>query len=126
VNAISRRHQGVVLVDLPGLQLRNPLNGSHRHWRVEHRRRAMVATVVGLAVKNRVREVPLPVVVTVTRVANSQGLDPHDGLPASCKQVVDCVARAYGIDDRDARITWQYDQRRGKGYGCQIRIEARP
>lgn len=123
MNAVSRLHRGEVLVPLPGLRLDNPLNGSHRHWRVEARRRAQVTNVVALAVRNRVHDVPLPVVVTITRIANSSGLDPHDGLPASCKQVVDVIARAYGIDDRDPRIAWRYDQRRGKRYGVEILIQ---
>lgn len=62
--------------------------------------------------------------VTVVRIAASNGLDPHDGLPAACKPVVDAVADALGIDDRDPRVGWCYEQRRGKRYGVEIRVEA--
>lgn len=125
MNAVVRRHQGVVEVALPGLRLPNPLNGQHGHWACRARNRAQVRNVVLMATRQRVRDMALPVVVTVTRIAASSGLDPHDGLPASCKPVVDAIAEAFGVDDRDPRVTWRYDQRRGKRYGCEIRIEPR-
>lgn len=124
MNAVSRLHQGVAVVDLPGLRLENPLNGSHLHWAAAAKRRARIRGVVLMAVRSRARDVPLPIVVTITRIANSDGLDPHDGLPASCKPVIDAIADAYGIDDRDSRVTWRHEQRRGKAYGCEIRLEA--
>ncbi len=70
----------------------------------------------------------LPVDVTITRVAPSNGLDPHDGLGAALKGVIDGVADALGLkNDRDPRVTWKLDQRRGapKQYGVEIRIEVR-
>jgi hypothetical protein len=54
----------------------------------------------------------LPCVVTFTRVAPSNGLD-CDALPASCKGVRDQVAQWLGVDDRDPRVRWVYEQRRG-------------
>lgn len=125
MNAISRAHQGVVVIDLPGLRLMNPLNGTHGHWAYRSTNRKNVRKVVLLASRSRVRYLELPLLVTMTRIANSDGLDPHDGLPASCKPVVDAIAEALGIDDRDPRVTWAYAQRRGRAYGCEIRIEAR-
>ncbi len=70
---------------------------------------------------------PLPVTVLVTRVAPSSGLDPHDGLRASLKGVVDGIADALGLkSDRDPRVSWAYDQRRGMRaeWAVTIRIEA--
>ena len=122
MNAVSRKHRGVVTVALP-LRLLNPLNGSHRHWAVKAKARSQLRGAVLLALRPRVRDVTLPVQVTITRIAKSAGLDPHDGLPASAKPVVDAVAEALGVDDRDPRVRWAYAQRRGKGYGCEIRIE---
>lgn len=69
---------------------------------------------------------PFPVVVTVTRVAPSSGLDPHDGLGAALKGVIDGVADALGLrNDRDPRVRWVLDQRRGAPgvYGVEVRIE---
>lgn len=66
----------------------------------------------------------LPLIVTVTRVAPGRGLDPHDNLPGACKHVVDAIAVWLGIDDRDPRITWRYDQRAdGHTVGVGIRME---
>lgn len=67
----------------------------------------------------------LPAVVEVTRVAPSGGLDPHDGLGAALKGIIDGIADAFGLkSDRDARVTWVVNQTRGpKGYyGVEIRI----
>ena len=71
---------------------------------------------------------PLPVTVTVTRVAPSQGLDPHDGLGAALKGCIDGIADALGLkNDRDPRVTWVLAQRRGepKKYFVEVTIEAR-
>ena len=71
---------------------------------------------------------PLPVTVTITRVAPSSGLDPHDGLGAALKAIIDGVADALGLkNDRDARVTWVLAQRRGdpKKYFVEVCIEAR-
>ena len=69
----------------------------------------------------------LPLLVTVTRVAPGRGLDAHDNLPGACKHVVDAVAKWLGIDDRDPRVSWRYDQKAdGKTVGVGIRIEVRP
>ncbi len=68
----------------------------------------------------------LPVTVTMTRVAPSSGLD-FDGLTAALKSVRDGVADYYAVNDRDERIDWRYEQRRGRPheYAVTIRIERR-
>jgi hypothetical protein len=69
---------------------------------------------------------PLPVRVTITRIAPSKGLDPHDGLGAALKAVIDGTADALGLDDdRDPRVSWVLEQRRGPrgAYGVEVRIE---
>lgn len=135
-----------VRVTLP-LRLTNPLNGSHQHWSVKARRRKTLRTATAMALRgpvqalatilgstrkagsrNAVASHPGPtatveVTVRVTRIAPSGGLDPHDALPASAKPVVDGVADALGIDDRDARVTWSYGQERGKKGEYAVRIE---
>jgi hypothetical protein len=106
------------------LRLDNPLNGSHEHWAAKAKKRRNLRGIVLLTTKPQVYGLRLPAVVTITRIANSSGLDAHDGLPASCKPVVDAIAEALGIDDRDTRVTWRFAQRRGRAYGCEIRIES--
>ena len=111
----------IFVLSLP-LKLPNPLNGSHGHWACRAKNRKRVRAVVLLAVRPRVQGIALPVTVTITRIASSNGLDPHDGLPASCKPVVDAIAEALGVDDRSPLVTWAYAQRRGKGYSVEIQI----
>jgi len=82
---------------------------------------------VEFLLRSRLSTAPaLPLTVTVTRVAPGRGLDPHDNLPGACKHVVDAIAAWIGIDDRDPRITWRYDQcADGRTIGVGIRVEAR-
>jgi hypothetical protein len=70
------------------------------------------------------KNVALPVVVTMTRLSSGE-LD-DDNLQGACKAIRDGIADAYGIDDRDRRIKWQYAQakcKRGE-FGVIVRIEA--
>jgi hypothetical protein len=90
--------------------------------------------VVSLALAPRVFGLTLAggVVVTLTRLAPSRGLD-DDNLAASLKAVRDGVADALGLaEDRDPRVTWRYAQANGRavlglpsGYGVRIEIERR-
>jgi hypothetical protein len=61
--------------------------------------------------------------VTFTRIAFGRGLDPHDNLPASMKHVLDGVADALGIDDRDPRVTWRFAQTNGPRKQYWVRID---
>lgn len=66
----------------------------------------------------------LPCKVTLTRVAPSNGLDPHDGLPCSMKSLADGIADALGLtNDRDERVEWAYAQRRGVRGEHAVEIE---
>ncbi len=68
--------------------------------------------------------VPWPLTVKLTRVAPSRGLDPHDGLGASQKSVIDGVADWLGLkSDRDPRVTWELAQRRGKPGEYAVEVE---
>jgi hypothetical protein len=64
-----------------------------------------------------------PLAVTLTRIGPRK-LD-SDNLASGFKAVRDEIARIIGIDDGDSRITWRYDQRKGKPreYSAIIRIE---
>lgn len=61
--------------------------------------------------------------VTLTRLAPSSGLD-DDNLRGALKAVRDGVADALRIDDRDPRVTWEYEQRRSqpRQWAVEIRI----
>lgn len=56
--------------------------------------------------------VDLPLTITITRIGPSS-LD-SDGLAISAKHIRDGIADALGIDDGDPRLTWLYDQRKGR------------
>lgn len=117
-----------LVVHVPGLRLRSVLNGSHRHWGVvagERRRVRKLVAAALLAHVGRACPLALPLVVTVTRVAPSGGLDEFENLPSACKAVVDETAAWLGLkNDRDARVRWVAAQRRGE-WGVEVRIEAR-
>ena len=89
------------------------------HWRARARRvkaeRAAVAMVLGPQ-----RQPSLPVVVKLTRIAPSNGLDLDDNLPSAFKGVRDQIAQWLGVDDRDrATVRYEYEQERGP-WGVRI------
>jgi hypothetical protein len=98
------------------------LNKKDNHYMSRARRVKAIREAVGfIAPKKRPT---LPCIVTLCRIANSEGLDEHDNLPGSLKPFVDGVATWLGIDDRDPRVTWLYDQERGPSFGVRITVEA--
>lgn len=117
---VSGAARGLTLIALP-LRTENLLN-ARMHWSARARKTKHLRGVVGVVVRGGYWWDGRPVVVEVTRVAPSDGLDPHDGLPASMKPVVDGIADALGLaSDRDPRVAWRYAQRRGP-WGIEIRI----
>ena len=113
-----------VAIAIPGLRTVCELN-SHEHWRNRQKRakaqRNHVAIVLRRTVTGQMMLVA-PLAVTLTRVAPSSGLDPGDNLPSSQKHVRDAVAELLGVDDRDPRVIWLYDQRRGP-WAVEVKIE---
>lgn len=63
-------------------------------------------------------------VITLTRIAPGT-LDREDNLTAGFKAVRDGIADALGLDDRDGRLRWHYEQvKRGpKVYGVLVQLE---
>ncbi len=96
---------------IPGLRA-NRLNVMLRmHWR-KRAAKAKAQRILGAAYARMVAQ-PLPIVVTLTRVAPSEGID-DDSLAASMKSVRDGIADFYKCGDgKDDPITWKYDQRKG-------------
>lgn len=64
-----------------------------------------------------------PCTVTLTRIAPRE-LD-GDNLQSALKAARDGVADWLGLDDRDARVTWNYGQRKGpaKQYSVEVTIQ---
>jgi hypothetical protein len=100
---------------VPGMNVRE-------HWRARIRRvkaeRDAVAWVL-----SRMTRPALPLVVTLTRIGPSNGLD-DDNLAGSMKAVRDQIAHWLGVDDRKREIVrYAYAQERGKEWGVRIQWE---
>lgn len=91
------------------------------HWRVKakrtkaHRHAALVVP----------KSLPLPSVVTLTRIA-PRALD-DDNLVHAFKALRDGIADRFGVADNHPDLTWRYDQRQGgaRFYAAEIHIEPR-
>ena len=104
------------------LRLVNALN-RREHWATKAKRSAAHRHAVTMQLKaGRIRPPPLPLVVTMTRVAPRAFDD--DALPGSFKAVRDAVAAFYGVDDgpKETRLRWRYAYRRGepKQYAIEV------
>lgn len=91
------------------------------HWAVRADRARMQRRAALLTVRTLAQSVGLTAVVTMTRVAPSRGLD-DDNLRGALKSIRDGIADAFQVDDRDPRIRWRYEQRRGKDYAVEVEI----
>ena len=111
----------------------NPLNGAQgRHWAVARKRKAERLAVALFL--NRHTPPPLPVVVTLVRIAPRR-LD-DDGLRAALKSCRDQVAIWLGLpcnvkghaEDSDPRVCFKYSQGKGKPreYAVVVRSEHVP
>lgn len=97
-------------------------------WQARARRTKTERTaghLVGLSLRPCTIPLDAGIVLTLARIA-PRALD-DDNLAACFKAFRDGVADAFGVDDRDPRITWRYDQRRGKAreYAVEISVSAR-
>lgn len=100
------------------------------HWRARARRAkqqrsaANVCTHVELgSMRTDIIAGALPVTITMVRI--SAGTLDDDNLRSSGKAVRDGIADALEVDDGDKRLTWRYDQRKGRRgeYGVEVTIE---
>lgn len=110
-------------VILPGMRLRSLNQLLRQNPKARRRQSRKEKNDVGVMLLARVgvnRPQP-PIVVTVTRIGPRM-FDAHDNLPASCKYLVDQIAKYLGIDDSDPRVTWRYEQRLGP-FAAEITIE---
>jgi hypothetical protein len=111
-----------------GLVTRNPNNGASGNSRlaaiIRSNERKKQRSSLRLLTMAHVKDPAFPVTVTITRVAPSTGLDPHDGLGAALKGVIDGIADGLGLaNDRDDRVTWKLSQRRGKPREYAVQVE---
>ena len=100
----------MILIDglrtVPGMNSREHYMSRFRRVRDEKER-------VGWELKRLLEKPPVPCVVTLTRLAPSNGLD-DDNLVGSLKSVRDAVADWIGVDDKDrATVRYEYAQQRG-------------
>jgi len=106
------------------LPLRTGLGlNSREHYMVRKRRVANERQAVAYVLGPQVKPTP-PLIVTLTRIAPSNGLD-DDNLAGSLKSVRDQVAEWLGVDDRDRKtVRYEYEQERGP-WGVRIEWRAK-
>ena len=108
-----------------GVKAVNGLNHDGRHWGARAKRakdhRKAVADMWKVC---RCAPPPLPVVVTMTRFSPGTRPMDSDGLSAALKPIRDGVADCLGVDDADARITWNCRQERRADHCVRILIES--
>lgn len=94
------------------------------HWSVRNKRRAEQRREVYFAWKVAVagcrRRLNAPYLIKLTR-RGIKVLD-SDNLASSFKGIRDQVAELLGIDDGDERISFEYAQETGSGYGVVIEV----
>lgn len=114
------------------VRTKNPNNGATGHTRLaailrSRDRKVQRETARAHALGHAVTGTRMPCTVVLTRVAPSGGLDPHDGLGAALKGIIDGVADALGLtNDRDPRVRWVLGQRRGKRGEYAVEVEITP
>lgn len=109
-----------IRIELP-LRLGRGMN-IREHYYTRAKRVRAEREAVGWAIlqrADRTRPVP-PLVVTMTRIAPSSGLD-DDNLTGSLKGVRDAVAEWLGIDDGKSSVRYACNQERGP-WGVRIEI----
>ena len=101
------------------LRLSNGLNAREHYFvrakRVKSERRAVAWMLKGTPPA-------APLIVTMTRIAPSAGLD-SDNLISSCKALRDQIAEWLGVDDKHPSVKYVCNQRRGP-WAVGIQIEA--
>ncbi|MGJ7508696.1 hypothetical protein [Variovorax sp. GT1P44] len=94
------------------------------HWRRRAERTREHRWATGVSLQSTKTAPVLPCTILLTRIA-PRPLD-DDNLRGALKAVRDGVADWLGLDDRDSRVTWDYEQRRGptKYYAVEVAMTA--
>lgn len=98
------------------------LANSRMHWRAMMRVKQGQKEIVGFYLRESGVPPKLPAVITLTRIGK-RILD-DDNLASAFKAARDSVAAWVGVDDGSKLYTWRYEQRQGKEYAIEIRIES--
>jgi len=114
-------------IKIPNLKTVSP--NLKEHWGKSSKRHSDQRLLLRCFLKMHLKPEILPCTITLTRIAPRQ-LD-YDNLVTSFKHCRDTIADmlipglAFGRADGDARITWNYEQRRDKAreYGVEVDIE---
>jgi hypothetical protein len=96
----------------------NGLN-ARGHWAVHHRRARREREAAFMLCPPRL---PLPCVVTMTRVSPGTRAMDDDNLQGALKCIRDGTAKRLGVDDASPLVMWRCEQRRGD-WGVDVRIE---
>ena len=99
-----------IKVEIP-VRIESSLN-LREHFRKKANRNSSHRASAWFALKGAKVRPALPCTVTLTRIAPRQ-LD-DDNLAGGFKSVRDGIADWLGVDDRDPRVKWRYEQERGK------------
>lgn len=98
------------------------------HWGRKAERTRNIRAVVAIVMRQptvmpKAGWTPLPKTITMTRIAPRM-FDSDNSIRA-LKAVRDEIAKQIGIDDGDDRLTWRYEQRKGKvrEHSVIVRIE---
>lgn len=115
----------VATVEFP-LRLTSRAN-THAHWRQlaeKHAGQRLLAYTHARRFVARLKpKLSHGLVVRVVRIS-PQRIDLHDNLGAACKSVIDGVAQAFGVDDRDQRIVYVPDDEDGD-WGTRLEFYVR-
>jgi hypothetical protein len=100
----------------------NRLN-ARTHWAVRARQTKTERQAVRLGLRQAYERPATPrlVEVILTRMGPSNGLD-SDNLAGAMKAVRDGVADWLGVDDRDPRVRWVYEQRRSPTWAVMVSV----
>lgn len=117
--------RGGLTIPILGLRTMSEQN-EREHWRTrasrtKHQKEVVTLVLHGSQV-HRMKGL-MPLVVTMTRVAPSNGLD-TDNMVSSQKHVRDAIAKVLGVDDKDPCVEWRVEQRKGP-WGVEIHVAAR-
>ena len=104
---------------IPGLKTRGGMN-AREHYHARARRVRSERDTVGWYLRGH-QKPALPLLVTLTRIAPSNGMD-DDGNTSALKGIRDAFAEWIGVDDKHRDIVrYAYEQRRG---AWAVEIEA--
>ena len=113
----------MIEVEIP-VHIASSLN-LREQWRIRPNRNSSHRAAAWFALKGAKVKPVVPCVVTLTRIAPRQLDDAN--LQGGFESVRTGIADWFGLDDADPRVSWRYEQAKGKPkqYAARVRIEAK-